>query len=103
MLLGQQFGWRHQRDLALAADRTGRRRRRDHRFSAANVALHQAHHRPLAAQVGVDFIEGAALRCGQPERQAGEKPRGQRARIRQRPGRLGLYSRLDLAQRQLVS
>ena len=45
MLIGQQFGRRHQRDLPAQLNGLRRRQRRDQSFAAAHIALHQAQHR----------------------------------------------------------
>ena len=44
MLIGQQFGRRHQRDLPAHLNRLSRRQRGNQRLAAAHVALHQAQH-----------------------------------------------------------
>ena len=45
VLVGQDFGRRHQRGLVAAVDRLRRGQRRDHGLAAADVALQQALHR----------------------------------------------------------
>ena len=69
VLLGEDFGRRHQRDLEAAFDRPGRRQRGDHRLAAADVALHQPMHGARAAQVAFDLVPDAVLRRRQLERQ----------------------------------
>ena len=62
VLLGQDLGRRHQRALPAGVDRARRGQRRDDRLAGADVALQQAMHRNLAAEVGVDLGGDAALR-----------------------------------------
>ena len=51
MLLGENFGGRHERRLVAVFDRLQRRQRRDHGLAAADVALQQALHRVGLGQV----------------------------------------------------
>ena len=72
MLLGQQFGWRHQRHLLAVRDSAQRRQRRHQRFAGADVALHQPHHREVFLHIGFDVGHHAFARRSA-ERQLGEK------------------------------
>ena len=69
MLLGQQFGRRHQCGLMPLFDRQHRRHRRDHGLAAADIALHQPQHRHRFGEIVADLDEDALLRLGQRERQ----------------------------------
>ena len=90
VLLRQQFGRRHQRGLAAVGDRHQRGHRRDHGLAGADVALHQAQHRPRLAQVLAQLRVDARLRRGQRERQRVLQPRHQRLVAAQRAGALRL-------------
>jgi hypothetical protein len=65
MLLGEDFGRRHQRRLVAGLDRVQHGQRGDHGLAAADVALQQALHRMRLAEVGGDLAPGALLRAGQ--------------------------------------
>ena len=69
VLLGEQFGGCHQRDLTTTADRARCRCRCDHCFSTADVALHQTNHRLCSLQITFDVIQTALLRSRQGIRQ----------------------------------
>ena len=73
MLLGQQFGGRHECSLQTAADSTRRGGGRHHCFAAAHVALHQPHHRLSGGEIPIDFRERSRLRAGERERQRFEE------------------------------
>ena len=107
VLLGQDFGGRHERDLPSGLDRLQRGQRRDDRLAAADVALQQALHRHRALQVVADLAPDALLRPRQLERDAPEKRPGQRAgagQHRRAPGRSRFPVRLqrELLRDQLV-
>ena len=74
MLLGEQFGGRHERHLPGIAERQ-RRRRRGHRgLAATDVALHQPRHRLRELEVCVDLDQHARLRGREAERQRAQQP-----------------------------
>ncbi len=83
MLLGKDFGGRHERRLIARVDGLRARERRDHGLAAADVALQQAPHRVRLRQVVANFRQAAVLRMGQLERQRGEQLLGQTAPARQ--------------------
>ena len=82
MLIGQDFGRRHQRALPARVDAAGRRQRRHHGFASADIALQQAVHGHIFDQVGVNFRADALLGSRQPERQAFQQLRMQRWLLR---------------------
>ena len=86
MLFGEQFRRRHQRGLSAAAHGTRRRCRGDHGLAAADIALHESHHRLVEREVGVDVGERASLRTGQCVRQAGDEAGLEPGGIGERPG-----------------
>ena len=55
VLFGEQFGGRHQRNLAAGFHRGQRSERRDDGLAAADIALHQAQHRLRLGDVGQDL------------------------------------------------
>ncbi len=55
MLLGEDFGRRHERGLVAGLDRLQRGERGDDRLAAADVALQQALHRLAAREVAADL------------------------------------------------
>ena len=55
VLLGQEFGGRHQGRLTAGLDRLQRRQGRHHRLARSDVALQQALHRQWPRQVGSDL------------------------------------------------
>ena len=63
VLLGEDFGRRHERDLLAALDRLQRGERGDDRLAGAHVALQQALHRRRALQVVRDLAPHALLRA----------------------------------------
>ena len=69
MLLGQQFGRRHNSDLAAAFHGLDRCRRSHHCFARAHIALHQSHHGVALRQVVEQLCHHALLRAGQRKRQ----------------------------------
>ena len=74
MLLGQQFGRRHERGLQSGADRARGGRGGHHGLAAAHVALHQPHHGPVRGKIAIDFGQRARLRAGERERQRFQQP-----------------------------
>jgi hypothetical protein len=89
---------------AISAAGSGARGRRgcDHGLAAAHVALHQAHHRPAALEVGGHLLEHARLRAGQRPGQRGDELRGEPCLVGERQGRLGVDLALDLGEGELV-
>ena len=73
MLLGQQFGRRHQGGLIARMYRSQRGERGHHGLAAADVALHQAQHRLRLRQVARHFLAHALLRRGEAERQCAQQ------------------------------
>ena len=107
VLLGEDLGRRHQRDLPAGLDRLQRGQRRDDRLAAADVALQQALHRHRPLEVVADLPPDALLRPRQLERHAREQLAGERAgagQHRRAPRRARLPVRLErqLLREQLV-
>jgi hypothetical protein len=105
VLLGQDFGRRHQRDLRAAGDGLRRGDGRHHGLAAAHVALQQAMHGVRFGQVGGYLFDHSLLRAGQFERQGFVQPGDQAAGIgarRQRFGFLDAPRRPGRRQRQLL-
>ena len=73
MLLGQDLGRRHERDLVAVLHRHDGGQHRDDRLARADVALQQPLHRPAALHVGDDLRDRIALTGGQLERQHGAR------------------------------
>ena len=69
MLLGEDLGRRHERDLQAVLHRDQRRQQRDDRLAGADVALQQPVHRLRPLQVVDDLLQRLLLPGGQPERQ----------------------------------
>ncbi|MDT4832385.1 hypothetical protein FQZ97_659410 [compost metagenome] len=103
VLLGQDFGRRHQRRLVAGIDGLARRQRGDDGLAAADVALQQPVHRVRARHVGGDLRHHPLLRAGQPERQRRQEAR-QQAAFAARHGRRGLLAprRVRAPQRNLL-
>ena len=80
MLLGEDFGRRHERDLVARLDGLQRRQRGDDGLAAADIALQQALHRLAARQVAPDLGDDALLRARERERQPLAQCVGQRSR-----------------------
>jgi hypothetical protein len=77
VLLGEDLGGRHQRDLITGLQRLQRGQGGNHGLAGADVALYQAHHRFVLAEVVGDFV---ATRCWAPvglEAQVGQVLRRQ--------------------------
>ena len=102
MLLGQQLGRRHQRDLLAAAHGPRGGQRGDHGLAATHIALQQAEHRMVAQQIRVDFSARPLLGAGQLERQHGEQPRRQIVLVVQRQTRIGRRAKFPQPQTQLM-
>ncbi len=83
VLLGENFGRRHERDLPAGLDRLQRGERRDDRLAAADVALQQSLHRHRALEVVADLPPDALLRAGELERDARQQCARQHARAGQ--------------------
>ena len=107
VLLGERLGRRHQRALAARLDGAEECVQRHHRLARADVALEQALHRPLAAEVGIELRDRALLVAREPERQRRPVALDQRAGSAQRP-RTQLFTppaaseQADLEREQLV-
>ncbi|KAF4531144.1 hypothetical protein B566_EDAN019179, partial [Ephemera danica] len=71
MLLGQNFGRRHQGALPAAVDGAGGRQRRHHRLARTDIALQQAVHGLGQGNVGANLFGHAGLGAGQGEGQHG--------------------------------
>ena len=69
VLLGEQFGRRHDRGLVVVLDREQRGEQRDDRLAAPHVALQQAVHAQRAGHVLHDLARRAHLRAGELERE----------------------------------
>jgi len=67
MLLGEDFGWRHDRHLQAVLHRHQRRQQRDNRLAGADVPLQQPVHRLRLLQVVDDLLERLLLPVGQTE------------------------------------
>ena len=73
VLLGQDFGGRHQRALPAGVHGQARGQGRDHGFARAHITLQQAVHGHGAGQVGGNFFAHAALGGGEAEGQHGQQ------------------------------
>src|SRR5215469_3651559 len=73
MLLRQQFGRSHHRDLVARFDHTDRSAEGNQRLTAAHIPKQHAVHLRGPFQVGGDFTDRASLRTGQSKRQAREQ------------------------------
>ena len=69
MLLGEDFGRRHQCGLAAGLDRRRHREQRYHRLAAADIALQHPHHARRRRHVPEDLRQRRLLGTGQGERQ----------------------------------
>ncbi|KGS71199.1 hypothetical protein X979_6010 [Burkholderia pseudomallei MSHR7527] len=87
VLLGEDFGGRHQRGLVAGVDRLRGRERRDDRLAAADVALQQALHRVRLREVVRDLRDDALLRGRERKRQRRVQARGQRRAVVARAAR----------------
>ena len=73
VLLGQDFGRRHQRRLVARADHRQTGERGDHGFTRADIALHQPNHRLSGSEILQQFRQHALLGAGQGKRQLVQK------------------------------
>ena len=73
MLLGKQFGGRHQRHLFAVDDSAQGGQGSDQRFTGANVALHQAHHRHVQRHIVFNLGGNPRLRAGGLKGQGGQQ------------------------------
>ena len=80
VLLGEDLGRRHQRDLVTGLDDIGRHQRRDHRLARADVPLHEAEHRLAPRHVRPELGEHPLLRAGRNEVEARAQTPGGLAR-----------------------
>ena len=64
MLLGQDFGRRHQRGLVARTDNRQTGKGSNHGFARTNIALHQAHHRFSGGKILQQFGQHALLGPG---------------------------------------
>jgi hypothetical protein len=74
MLLCQQFGGRHDRNLVSVTYRCERRGSRNNGLAAANITLNQSHHRVMIGQVAVNVLKRLALASGQFEAEPFQQP-----------------------------
>ena len=105
VLLGQQFGGCHQRNLIARFDHVQRSQCRNHGLAATDITLHQAHHRMTLLHVGQHLLHHALLCAGQLERQIILQAAGQRIAVSARRDRrrsLLAMARAQQAQAQLV-
>ena len=73
VLRRENFGRRHEGRLPAVLRRKSAQSRRNDRLARADIALHEAVHRPSGGAVGGDFPDGAALCAGRRKRERGEK------------------------------
>ncbi len=102
VLLGEQFGRRHQRRLAARLDGGQCSERRDDRLAGADIALHQAQHRARSPEVGLDLGGHADLGLRQREADGLEQPGGELSGHGQRPARIAADLVSQCAQAQLL-
>ena len=69
VLLGEQLGRRHERDLVARLDHGERREQRHQRLAAADVALEKPPHRMGCGEIGLDLRECPILRSRRAKRQ----------------------------------
>ncbi|VVN26570.1 hypothetical protein PS624_04614 [Pseudomonas fluorescens] len=84
VLLGENLGRRHQRDLVTGLQRLQCSEGGDHGFARADVALNQPQHRFVLAEVVGDFIADALLGAGRVEAKIRQIFRRQFFRFRHR-------------------
>ena len=84
MLLGQNFGGRHQRTLPAGVHAAGCRQRRHHGLARAHIALQQAVHGQAFLKVGINLVAHAFLSGGQRKGQGLAQLRMQRMTRRPR-------------------
>ena len=102
MLLGEQFGRRHQRYLSTGFDCGQRSQRGDDGLARANVALNQTQHRHTFTQVTYRFGADARLRCGRRKWQRSEESLAQVAIAAQHGGGLRAQAIAQLLERQML-
>ena len=73
VLLGEELGRRHDRDLPAAANRARGGQCGDHGLARTDIALDEPQHRPIAREVVIDLLDDSPLRSGQLERQIREQ------------------------------
>ncbi|VVN73741.1 hypothetical protein PS685_05184 [Pseudomonas fluorescens] len=88
MLLGEDFGGRHQRHLITRFQRLQGGEGGDHGFARADVALNQAQHRFVLTEVVGNLVANPGLRARRRETQIGEELHWQFFRLGQRRGLL---------------
>ena len=72
------------------------------RFAAADITLHQAHHRMRRLQIGLDLAERFLLATGQCERQRSQEAVAQFGAAGQRNGRAGPVTQPDFSEAQVM-
>ena len=99
VLLGEDFGGRHERDLLPVLHREHRREQSNDGLAGTDIALQQAVHRMGALHVVGNLLQRHALTRRQPKRQHGPE-RVANAIVHARHQRLALRFRFALAQQQ---
>ncbi len=102
MLLGKQFGRRHQRGLPAGFDGGQRGQCGNDGLARADIALHEAQHRRRRAKIACDFGGDARLRARRHERQLLEKARAQFAIAAQRRRRVLAQALAQALQAQVL-
>ncbi|MNB92028.1 hypothetical protein D3C75_391200 [compost metagenome] len=72
VLLGENLGGRHQRNLITGLQRLQRGKGGDHGFAGADIALDQPQHRFVLAEVIGDFVANPLLGTGRAEAEVGQ-------------------------------
>ncbi len=103
VLLGEDLGRGHQRDLVAGFQRLQGREGGDHGLARADVALDQAQHRFLLAEVVGDFIADALLGSGRGEAEVGQVLRRQAGGLGHRWGAQGAHAFAQALLGQLMS
>ena len=102
VLVGEQFGRRHECGLEALFDRAQGRERRDDGLAGPDIALHEPHHRVRPFQVVRDFQPDAALRRGELERQVVETALDEIRAAWQRQGAIAIGRLAQQSQAQLM-
>jgi hypothetical protein len=102
VLLREDLGGRHHRNLIAALYRLQRGERRHHRLAAAHITLQQPLHRVRLRQIGADLAQSPLLSARELERQCRQQPRRQVAMLRQARRRDRLPASMMQAHRQLL-
>ena len=102
MLLGEDGGRRQQGRLALLGDRRQDGEQRQRGLAAADIALQQPQHAPLAFHIGLDFSQRVQLCLGQGEGQGRHRFRLQPAATMDGAAFVRPHPFTDQDQRQLV-